>query len=61
MFIHGKTEEFTKECIIMTKNRDMVSINGLMVENTKVNGMKESSMVMEFMLCKKIGVNLLVL
>ena len=42
--IYGMMEESMKENTKMTKNMDMVSINGLMVDNTMVIGLKENNM-----------------
>ena len=52
VFTLGLMAEAMKEIIIMTKNMDMESINGQMVESITVSGLKASSMVKVSMSCQ---------
>jgi len=47
---NGLMDEFLQENMIMIKSMDMESMPGLMIENTKVGGKKESKMGLEFTL-----------
>ena len=42
--LHGQMEESMKEIIMMTRNKEEVSLHGLITENMMVSGTMENSM-----------------